>query len=335
MNIFKRVCFVAFLMLISVSAFSGELFVKGGVVKGQPGKTGTIDIYMNTTDEKIEVVQFDLTVPEGVSVVVDEDELPVYTPYRNLLGDVDMGYDEDSRTYTFLAQTKSKKYVTGTDGLLISINVEYSSDFAGGNGKLSEILLSGKDDDYTEDAEFTFEVGAPSVAISLANDWNTYCSEKALDFTDVEVEVFVVSEVTPTSVKLSAVKQIPAEVGFLIKGSGSISVPIIESADAVTSKLVGVIEGTKLDAGNYVLSGEEFVPCSAAGILPANKAYLPAEEIPAAGAKAFTFDFGESTGINEVKNAQADGAIYSISGVRVAEPQKGVYIMNGRKVIVK
>lgn len=334
MNIFKKVCFVAFLMLISVNAFSGELFINGGVIKGQPGKTGTIDIYMNTTDEKIEVIQFDLTVPEGVSVVLDEDELPVYTAYRNLLGDVDMGYDEDSRTYTFLAQTKSKKYVTGTDGLLISINVEYSSDFAGGDGKLSEILLCGTDDDYTDDAEFTFEVGTPSVAISLANDWNTYCSAKALDFTDVDVEVYVVSEVTATSAKLSAVKTIPAEVGFLIKGSGNISVPIVESADAVTSELVGVLEGTKLDAGNFVLSGEEFVPCAEAGVLPANKAYLPAGKIPA-GAKAFTFDFGDATGINEAKAAKADGAIYSISGVRVAEPQKGVYIMNGRKVIVK
>ena len=93
-------------------------------------------------------------------------------------------------------------------------------------------------------------------------------------------------------------------------------------------------KGTKLDAGNFVLSGEEFVPCAEAGVLPANKAYLPAGKIPA-GAKAFTFDFGESTGINDVQAAQADGAIYSISGVRVAEPQKGVYIMNGRKVIVK
>lgn len=172
--------------------------------------------------------------------------------------------------------------------------------------------------------------------ITLANEWNTYCSTNDLDFTNVKVEVYVVSEVTATSAKLEAVTVVPAGVGFLIKGTANdkFSVPFAESAGSVTSKLVGVTVDTDLEAGNYVLSGNEFVPCNEAGTLPAHKAYLP-KELVTSGAKAFGFDFGDATGINEAKAAKADGAIYSISGVRVAQPQKGVYIMNGRKVIVK
>ena len=40
-----------------------------------------------------------------------------------------------------------------------------------------------------------------------------------------------------------------------------------------------------------------------------------------------------SPGIHKV--IERDGAIYNLSGMRVSKTQKGVYIMNGRKVIVK
>ena len=45
---------------------------------------------------------------------------------------------------------------------------------------------------------------------------------------------------------------------------------------------------------------------------------------------------GEVTGIENVKNATVeDGAWYTISGQRVAQPTKGLYIHNGKKVIIK
>ena len=45
---------------------------------------------------------------------------------------------------------------------------------------------------------------------------------------------------------------------------------------------------------------------------------------------------GELTGINNVKNDVKDDAIYNINGIRVAAPtQKGLYIINGKKVAIK
>ena len=45
---------------------------------------------------------------------------------------------------------------------------------------------------------------------------------------------------------------------------------------------------------------------------------------------------GEVTGIENVKNATVeDGAWYTISGQRVAQPTKGLYIHNGKKVVIK
>lgn len=67
-------------------------------------------------------------------------------------------------------------------------------------------------------------------------------------------------------------------------------------------------------------------------VIPAGKAYL---EVPGkTQAKFFGLD-GEATGINSVKTAKADGAYYTLEGVKTTKPVKGLYIHNGKKIIVK
>ena len=44
-----------------------------------------------------------------------------------------------------------------------------------------------------------------------------------------------------------------------------------------------------------------------------------------------------TTGIESVENTESDdnAPYYNLSGVRVSKPTKGVYIHNGKKVIIK
>lgn len=66
--------------------------------------------------------------------------------------------------------------------------------------------------------------------------------------------------------------------------------------------------------------------------IPAGKAYL--KVIKSTAAKFFGLD-GEATGINSVKTAKADGAYYTLEGVKTTKPVKGLYIHNGKKIVVK
>ena len=72
----------------------------------------------------------------------------------------------------------------------------------------------------------------------------------------------------------------------------------------------------------------------------ANRAYLTATNVPDAGAGArgltIVFEDSETTGINTVQNTQqkANG-YYNLAGQRVENPTKGLYIVNGKKVIIK
>jgi hypothetical protein len=75
----------------------------------------------------------------------------------------------------------------------------------------------------------------------------------------------------------------------------------------------------------------------AAFSIAANKAYLAVPEALASLARSFWFDEGETTSLNEVRGLKSEvrGEYFNLNGQRVAQPSKGLYIVNGRKVVIK
>ena len=69
--------------------------------------------------------------------------------------------------------------------------------------------------------------------------------------------------------------------------------------------------------------------------IPAGKAYLDATGIVTA--PSLTFDFDGTTGIDAVKGAEfkLNGEYIDLQGRKMAQPTKGLYIMNGKKVVIK
>lgn len=62
------------------------------------------------------------------------------------------------------------------------------------------------------------------------------------------------------------------------------------------------------------------------------------DEEPGEGADTrvdFAFNDGEATGINVVQGTEADGTYYNLNGQAVKSPAKGLYIRQGKKVIMK
>lgn len=74
-------------------------------------------------------------------------------------------------------------------------------------------------------------------------------------------------------------------------------------------------------------------------VIPANKAYIAAETIPADnnGSNVLNFNFGQVTGINGVVAADKAGVQYfDLQGRRVLYPAHGIFVTNtGKKVFVK
>ena len=78
-------------------------------------------------------------------------------------------------------------------------------------------------------------------------------------------------------------------------------------------------------------------------VVPANKAYVqvsPSVFTTSAYALSISFCEGEVTGISEatllnINEVIKNNNVYDLSGRRVAKPTKGLYIVNGKKVVIK
>lgn len=147
------------------------------------------------------------------------------------------------------------------------------------------------------------------------------------------------TEATMTAIDAQA---IPANQGVILtseSGNAATMVPAAgETAATITGNQLGHSAGVakSLTAGEgYILGngteGTAFYPCKA-GSLPINKAYLLGN-----GESAIVMNFGNAvTGINTIAApASAKAPIFDLSGRRVVKATKGLYIQNGKKVLVK
>lgn len=185
----------------------------------------------------------------------------------------------------------------------------------------------------------------------------TYCSAYDLDFssvTDFKAYIATGYNRSTGNVIVQAVKDAPAGTGLFLKGTpGTYDVPCGESSSYYMNMLVGATEATTIQATegsmtNFVLyatnsSAACFRPLSTTYNLKANRAYLqvPTSMVSSsAGANAIGIEFEEGvTGIEEsIAASDETGANwFSLDGRKLnSKPtQKGIYVVNGHKVVVK
>ena len=171
------------------------------------------------------------------------------------------------------------------------------------------------------------------------------------------VEVYVVEKAANGYATLVQVENdanaIPANTGVILKNAGKYTLKAAGAGSVanVNSLLKGSVTDTYVAGGAYVLAeGSKGVglykaqlnknEAGAAGethfLNNAGKAYLPASAVADASAPMFSFDRGEgTTDIIDVEPAMENVVIYDLTGRRVEKMEKGIYIVNGRKVYVK
>lgn len=185
--------------------------------------------------------------------------------------------------------------------------------------------------------------------VAKSNDtyYATFSSACACEF--VGAEVFTVN-VEGENIVLNEVasKQVPANTGVLVKSTANVvavnrleTAPAIEGTNLLKPASEQMTEGFKF----YKLAYDNYAEKTGLGFywgaenggaytVKPGLAYLAVPEAQAANVKGFSFD-GTQTGINGVEATTAKGAIYNLNGQRVEKAQRGIYIQNGKKFIVK
>lgn len=184
------------------------------------------------------------------------------------------------------------------------------------------------------------------VPVSIpASGFGTIANSNALDCANLPsgLTAYKVSDISSTAVTLEAVTEaVAAGTGLILEGTASTtySIPVAASGTDISSsnKLHAAVTATACAANEvYILQSGQFHLVTAASTVPAGKAYLLASDVPASAPEYLGFDFGGVTGINAVNGSElkVNGEYYNLAGQRVANPTKGLYIVNGKKVILK
>ena len=173
-----------------------------------------------------------------------------------------------------------------------------------------------------------------------------------LDFTSSTVRAYIATEASAGTVTFRRVYRVPANTPLLLKA---------DNTETLT-ELIPELEGTAEDVSDNLLQGSAtnsvtlasddtryYVYGTHAGKAAfyyassinsqAGKAYLPLTAVQAGAASRVYAVFDES--VTEVETLKptaipAASEVYTLGGQRVGQPsKKGVYIVNGRKVVVR
>lgn len=211
-----------------------------------------------------------------------------------------------------------------------------------------EVLLKGNVDTYfsVKGIKSTSEVTATGVYVKIASSGkSSYCASDTIELVD-GVNAYIVTNVTSTSATMTQLTgAVPANEGIMLVGNGGAeyTLPIAiatEAASVSGNLLIGTASGENVqeeEGKTYLaLKNGEFVVMNPGTVKP-HKAYLSVDSsvIGNNSKLAITYEENNATAINEVQTTKEDGVFYNLNGMRVSAPQKGIYILNGKKIIVK
>lgn len=187
-------------------------------------------------------------------------------------------------------------------------------------------------------------------SITLGKEWTTLTSAYNLDFSNVEGLTAYAAKYNEANdaVALTPVKKVKAHKGLILKGEAGKTyiLPILASNEegldeATDNQLVDCVDAvwsTGRD-NDYFLHNGEFVKSTNNGWALPGKSYLYING--GRGNKSESplrvYIDNTATAIDGITNNPVvkDEAYYNLQGVKVQRPQHGVFIHNGKKVVLK
>jgi len=248
--------------------------------------------------------------------------------------DINVYVNGDKKSVTSMPKYNEETPASITIPTGTAAMVEISSNQNGGDTGWGKISMTGN----TEQ----------SVVITCEGGLASFSCDQNLDFSASGAKAYIVSNVSASSVELTEVTKVPANTGLIVKGTKgeTVTATVIDSGmeDVSANKLSAAVTATDVVADQaYGLSKADgkFHKLNA-GTIPGGKAYLLADKFPPTAPTVVDLNFDENsditTGIDTIEHSTLNiehSEVYNLNGQRVSQPTKGLYIVNGKKVIVK
>ena len=183
--------------------------------------------------------------------------------------------------------------------------------------------------------------------------WNTVCLPFAVtdieEFFGADAKVYEFNDFAGDAISFSKVTETAAATPYLVyapaeKEYSSVTLPNVTLSDAAAGTVTknGVtFQGTYATMAAGKMTGKYGVTAAAkiakAGANASLKGFRAYFDLPA-GSSARLAIYDDATGITTILDAKElnnDGKVYNLNGQRVENAHKGLYIVNGKKVVVK
>lgn len=207
-----------------------------------------------------------------------------------------------------------------------------------------EEVVAGTDE--TLDAAQWLVEAATEATVSLHSDgagtyYATFCAPFSYTVSE-GTKAYTLDESGNWLVPTEVVGAVPAGTPVLLKGTEPSATLTIYGTDYVATPstdtdLTGTYLAKTIDGADYVLGIDEggvvgFYHWNSNN-LGANRAYVIGD---GSSVKGFVLSWDDETGIKNLNvNDNLNKVVYDLSGRRIQKPTKGLYIVNGKKVMVK
>ena len=252
----------------------------------------------------------------------------------------DLGYQITAITATYTP-------ATGGDPIELTI------DDAAGNGKsftmpAANVTVTCTAEEIVIDPN-AIPVTVPALSFVTYVDDNQDLSLATGD----QAQLYTISDVTDTEVQLTApLTDVPSGHHFLIYNPTDADIIAQLMPSAPTAEMEGVgsnwyffdMNGTTINPDDYtgftlyICGGKQFLKAIGAGQLADHRWMLAVDNEPSdGGMKSRNIVFGETTNkitATNFKNA-TKGDVFDLQGRKVKAPKKGLYIVNGKKAVIK
>lgn len=338
----------------SAQAYTGATVAKGSLsIKYATSLDADAE---KTTTAPTNAGVYYVTISQSDPNYTSQDATATFTIEAKMLTENMMWQEGDEFVYSGEEVTLADTMFGLTDG---NEELEFDTDFTisysnNVNVGTATATITGQGN-YQGTLTTTFEI-VRQVAISFSKNnssWMSYYAEEDLAIPH-ELEAYAVTGVDGTEVKVQKLDYIPSNQGVLLTYKevmpqekslffhACTDVPEVKPQNQLSGVAAATLVSSLTADGSsiYVLYNDEFVKTTS-GTIPANRCYLPLSMNVNVNARltiSFADDDNETTSLNEelrVKNEESVDAWYDMQGRKVAQPAKGLYIVNGKKVVIK
>lgn len=337
------------------------------------GETVEVNVNLENPDRAYGGLQFDLYLPEGVNIATTPSnalwcKASTRLKYEDDFGDTQTLTNEVTQqadgSYRFLVYNMAGKSISGSTGPVFTIRIQATDAVSttGNQVKIKNQVLSTVDAvQYTpadkEDYPCTLTINAKIGK----GGYGTFSWPVALDFSGSGIEVYVGTDYANGWLQLEPLTdgKVPANTGVLLKGEANATVNPQTTTESVATPaqnqlLNTAAETVTSDGSIYALAtktaGTGLYRVNDGVVVPKYKAYLQLPQTDAREAVFFGDGDSEATGIS--LKAPSDSPMgerevwYDLQGRKInvnvnvnvndnGQLAKGIYIINGKKTVVK